>query len=129
MQFNDNFHPCNNQIQSAMATGKQVSIRSEIHNIWRPLSLLFKHWKKININRLINTGINTSRAKARSLNYLNIYIGAFTSFRRKRWRSSEFGGGQWRNSVAVVGGGRWRSVEVDVRVSCGVVWCSGVVVV
>ena len=33
-------------------------------------------------------------------------------------------------SVAEVGGGRrLRSVEVDVRVSCGVVWCSGVVVV
>ena len=118
MQFNDNFHPYKNQTQSTGVNGgnrckqlKQVSIRSEIHNIWRPLSLLFNHWKKININRLLNTWINTPRAKARSLNYLNVYIGAFTSFRWKRWRSSEVGGGV-----------RWlRSVEVDVRVSCGVV--------
>ena len=74
MQFNDDFHPYKNQIQSTVATGTQVSIRSEIHNIRRPLSLLFKHWKKINMNRLINTGINTG------------------------------------NSVAEVGGGRWRSM-------------------
>ena len=40
----------------------QVSIKSEIHNIWRPLSLLFKHWKKVNINTLINNGVDTPRA-------------------------------------------------------------------
>ena len=51
-----------------MKKGKQekknkATIKSEIHNIWRPLSLLFRHWKKINENRLINTGIDTPRAK------------------------------------------------------------------
>ena len=33
---------------------KQLSIKSEKHNIWWALSLLFRHWKKINWNRLIN---------------------------------------------------------------------------
>ena len=39
------------------------------------------------------------------------YIGAFTSFRWKRWMSAEVGGGRWRRLVEV-GGGRWMLVEV-----------------
>ena len=40
-----------------------------------------------------------------------------------RWRSKEVCRGRWRLVAEVGGGGRWRSVEVDVRVgiSCGVV--------
>ena len=105
----------NKQIQSsserslATKSRKQVSIRSEIHNIWRSLSLLLKHWKKININRLNNTGIDTPRAKARSLYYLYIH-----------WCNHIFqvetvqvGGGRWWSVVEVVGG-RWRRLVAEV---------------
>ena len=110
------FLPINKIGNKATDSGKQVSIRSEIHNRWGPLSLLFKNWKELNINRLINTGIDTPRAKARSSCYLYI----FTFFWWKRWRSSEVGGGRWRRSVTEVGEGRG-SVDVDLRVSCCVV--------
>ena len=90
----------------ATESGKQVSIRFEIHNIWRPLRLLFKNWEKINKNRLINTGIDTPRAKARSLCYLYIHF--------VHSHLSGGNGGGRRRSVADVGGGggggRWRSM-------------------
>ena len=59
-----------NDVSAALVKtqGKQLNEnkptnKSEIHDIWRPLSLLFRHWKKINENRLKNTGIDTPRVK------------------------------------------------------------------
>ena len=68
MRFSINF-------QSATTFGtKQLSIKFETHNIWKPLSLLFRHWNKIKSNTLINTGIDTPLAKAQNLYYYYFYF-------------------------------------------------------
>ena len=48
---------------------KQLSIKFETHNIWKPLSLLYRHWNKIKSKTLINTGIDTPLAKAQNVYY------------------------------------------------------------
>ena len=89
-----------------------------MHNKWRPLSTIestsiiestIQHWKKVNINTVINTGVDPHE--------LNTLVHSRHSGRNGggRWRSAEVGG--CRKSAEVGGSrrkveSRWRSVEV-----------------